>query len=152
MIQLSFKDKADLVEKMDNGDIQNSIYEYLCEIVYDQTNYEGMYNEKLDKENVYSYFEAKIDETFISSEEILNSTNGLSATLHYIINNVYKRFVEDANLLTKKNNIISGLCDFQEDIGFYYEAYKLNMLNDDDIKEIVKYSFELYEKVKDVRL
>lgn len=81
MLGFIIKNEDDLIKKINNGLLQKEIYDYLDEIIIN--------------DDLYEYFEADCDDRFYSYEDIKNPIDSISLTLNIVIQNVYKRFLED---------------------------------------------------------
>lgn len=153
MLQFTFKDKEDMIKKINNGEVQEEIYRTLVDVLFNITYYEKMCSYHLTKDTVYEYFEAEFENCdFVSDEEIRNSQNEIASTLHNVITNVYNRFEQNIENMKKKNEQILAIMYVQEDLGFYYDEYKKNLLDAEDKNEIVKNAMEFYEKIKEIRI
>ena len=81
MLGFIIKNEDDLIKKICDGSLQKEIYDYFDEIIIN--------------DDLYEYFEADCDDRFYSYEDIKNPIDSISLTLNIVIQNVYKRFLED---------------------------------------------------------
>ncbi len=155
MLQFIFKNKEDMIKRINNGEVQNDIYNYFAELTYDNTYYPDMCNSKLTKETAFEafdYFDAQFDDFFISDNEIANSSNEIASTLHNVISNVYERFEQEIETVKKSNAIKLALVLYQEDAGFFSESYDMDLLEKKDKDEIVKIAIEFYRKIEKLNI
>lgn len=152
MLCFIFKDKEDMVKKISNGEVQYEIYNYLSELIYDAIYYDGMCSNHIDLGNACEYFEAQLDDIFVTHENIINSHDELSSVLHDTIISVYDRFCHEFDEVRKLNKIKNAISLIQEDLGFYYDEYNKGLLDTEDKNEIVKDAMDFYEKIKDIRI
>lgn len=151
MLEFSFNDKEDMNNRIRNGDVQKAIYDYLAELIFNNTYYPDMYDNKLSHNTVCDYFEADFNGYSVYSNEINNSENEVASILHDTIINVYEHFISDLDAVLTRNGFILNLVNLQEDLGFYNDEYNTNDLDSKDKDKIVKIAMEYYEKIKDIR-
>ncbi|MBS6686403.1 hypothetical protein [Thomasclavelia spiroformis] len=95
MLMIILKDKEELIEEINNGKLQQDIYEYLKELDSDK---EQRIEEPLNDKEVYSFFDAEIGgNNYISYEKLMNPYDEISLVLHNLISNVYRRFIKESN-------------------------------------------------------
>lgn len=92
MILLSFENIEEMIKDIQNGYIQHCIYEYL-EKLYEDDIYK--HDHKLNRENVFEYFEAQFDNLYISYEQIQKPCSEVEIILNSIILLVYERWKFD---------------------------------------------------------
>lgn len=89
MLTFNVTSKTDLDLKLKNGYIQNEIYEYFLELE------EFNVTSDLQYCDVLEYFEAEIEDKFISSNDLINKSSNLATLLSETIIVVYKRYELD---------------------------------------------------------
>lgn len=152
MLQFIFKDKQEMIKKINNGELQNEIYNYFASIIYDNTYYPDMCNSELTEDKVFDYFDAQFDDFFITDNEITNSSNEIASTLHNVIKNVYERFEQEIETVKKSNAIKLALVLYQEDAGFFAEGYDIDLLKKNDKEELIKIAIEFYRKIENLNI
>lgn len=96
MLTFNFTSKTELDLKIKNGFIQNEIYEYFKEL----EEFNG--TSDLQSCDVLEYFEAEIEDKFISSNDLINRNGNLATLLSETIIAVYKRYKLDNHEVLKK--------------------------------------------------
>lgn len=94
MMLILLKDMEELIEEINNGKLQQDIYEYLKELDSDK---EQRLEEPLNDKEVYCFFDAEIGNNYISYEMLMNPYDETSLVLHNLISNVYRRFIKESN-------------------------------------------------------
>lgn len=87
-----YNNKEDVIKDIHNGAMQQSIYEYLEQLEEDNLLYPQMCNNDLSQERICEYFDAEVEDKYISWEKIHNSTNEIEFILNNIIMSVYERW------------------------------------------------------------
>ena len=92
MLMFIYKKKEDIVKEVHNGALQQSIYEYLQQLEEDNLLYPQMCNNDLSRERICEYFDAEVEESYISWEHILDPSSEIENLLNNIILSVYDRW------------------------------------------------------------
>lgn len=79
MMLILLKDMEELIEEINNGKLQQDIYEYLKELDSDK---EQRLEEPLNDKEVYCFFDAEIGNNYISYEMLMNPYDETSLVLH----------------------------------------------------------------------
>lgn len=92
MLMFIYKKKEDIIREIQNGAMQQSIYEYLEQLEEDNLLYPQMCNNDLSRERICEYFEAEVGDNSIGWEHILDPSSGIELLLNNIILSVYDRW------------------------------------------------------------
>ena len=107
MLEFTFKDREDMENKIKSGEVQEEVYRYLEDLIFDNTYYSDMCNNTLSEDTVCNYFDVYFGEVYI--DDINNSTNEMAQLLHDIIICVYRRFNDEINSVLRKNEFVKNL-------------------------------------------
>lgn len=92
MLMFIYNNKEDVIKEVHNGAIQQCIYNYLTELKEDNTQFPTMCNHDLSREKIFDYFDAEIDNCYISDDNLQNPKSEIEMILNNIILSVYDRW------------------------------------------------------------
>ena len=142
MRKLSLKDIEDLYINIFDGKIQMNLYNYFQQQLY----YHIYYDQPVvTKDTLFDHVILEFENCQINDLKFENQNQEITLLKHIIISTFDLYQSEQIKSLTKiafKNE-----CElFLEDIGFYFDDYKRNLLDNRDIGEILKFTMQYYGK------